>query len=160
MVFCRQSTHTWSWCRVTLREELMGRTSSSSRLPPVMNSQGQAGGLPGPPSPSVPHRCPHPPPTAPTHLDPVSHHTCVAVLLLDPCLQELLPAPLSSGSHHRAGGQPASLPAPHSFIIICECPGAERSDRGLPPLHLPKQEEPSSENASNLTAHIPREHPG
>lgn len=25
---------TWSWCRVTLREELMGRISSSSRFPP------------------------------------------------------------------------------------------------------------------------------
>lgn len=29
-----QSTVTWSWCSVTLREELMGRISASSRFPP------------------------------------------------------------------------------------------------------------------------------
>lgn len=32
-VYC-QPTLTWSWCKVTLREELMGRINSSSRFPP------------------------------------------------------------------------------------------------------------------------------
>lgn len=42
---------TWSWCRVTLREELRGRISSSSRLPPGIDNQRSVG--PRTPTPLV-----------------------------------------------------------------------------------------------------------
>lgn len=34
-----QCTVTWSWCSVTLREELMGRISASSRFPPETTTE-------------------------------------------------------------------------------------------------------------------------
>lgn len=63
---------TWSWCKVTLREELMGRTRSSSRFPPGTDNPRQSQSISQPCKPT--RCCPHSsPPVLPSY--PHSHPT-------------------------------------------------------------------------------------
>lgn len=90
---CLCGAVTWSWCSVTLREELMGRISASSRFPPATIIQASEFLAPDWHSEELP---------------PPHHPVLAAQAVPPPQDTSWAGCRLSTGSQSTGGGQPAS----------------------------------------------------